>query len=65
MRFFCSRISNEPYFAPILGDLPKLLDPSTFVGRAPEQVDEFLKEEVAPVLKKYEGKLEGKAEFKL
>ena len=32
------RIKAEPYFSPILGELDSLLDPSTFVGRAPEQV---------------------------
>ena len=31
-------------------DLDTLLDPSTFVGRAPEQVDAFLKKWVQPVL---------------
>ena len=35
------------------------MDPATFVGRAPEQVTEFIEEEVDPVLKKYEGKLGG------
>ncbi|XP_046412273.1 adenylosuccinate lyase isoform X4 [Neodiprion fabricii] len=48
------RIRKDPYFAPILGQLDGLLDPSTFVGRAPEQVEEFLNEEVYSVLKTYE-----------
>lgn len=49
------RIRKDPYFAPILSQLDALLDPSTFVGRAPEQVVEFLEEEVYPVLKNYQG----------
>lgn len=49
------RIRKDPYFAPILPQLDALLDPSTFVGRAPEQVVEFLEEEVYPVLKNYKG----------
>lgn len=49
------RIREDPYFAPILSQLPSLLDPSSFVGRAPEQVVDFLKEEVEPVLANYEG----------
>jgi len=53
------RIQKTEYFKPIWNDLPKLLDPKTFIGRAPEQVEEFLGEEVDPVLKKYAGKLEG------
>lgn len=35
------RIKAEPFFAPILGDLPKLLDPASFIGRAPQQVEKF------------------------
>lgn len=49
------RIKKDPYFAPILSQLDVLLDPSTFVGRAPEQVGEFLEEEVYPVLENYKG----------
>ncbi|XP_045595047.2 adenylosuccinate lyase [Procambarus clarkii] len=52
------RIKASPYFAPIHGQIDALLNPSTFIGRAPQQVEEFLKCEVEPVLKKYEGKLE-------
>ena len=33
------RIRAEPYFSPILAELDSLLDPRTFVGRAPEQVE--------------------------
>ena len=32
------RIKNEAYFAPIHDKLSELLDPSTFTGRAPQQV---------------------------
>uniref|UniRef100_A0A1B6F9S4 Adenylosuccinate lyase n=1 Tax=Cuerna arida TaxID=1464854 RepID=A0A1B6F9S4_9HEMI len=55
------RIRQHPYFQSILNQLDSLLDPSTFVGRAPDQVTEFLKDEVAPVLKKYEGKISEKS----
>merc|ERR1719147_85455 len=53
------RIRASPYFAPIHSELEKLMDPSTFTGRAPQQVEEFLNEEVEPVLQKYAGKLGG------
>jgi len=53
------RIKANPYFAPIHADLDNLMDPSTFVGRAPQQVEEFLKEEVYPVLEQYKGQLDG------
>ena len=35
------------------------MDPKTFIGRAPEQVTEFLAEEVEPILERYEGRLTG------
>jgi len=34
-------------------NLDEMLDPARFVGRAPEQVDEFLEEVVAPIRKRY------------
>ncbi|KAK9681348.1 hypothetical protein QE152_g38380 [Popillia japonica] len=51
---FIDRIKGDSYFEPILDKLDKLLDPSSFTGRAAEQVDEFLKEEVKPVLAMYD-----------
>lgn len=44
------RIRNDPYFDSIKGNLDELLDPTSFVGRAPEQVDAFLKDWVTPAL---------------
>ncbi|KAI4783632.1 Adenylosuccinate lyase [Aureobasidium sp. EXF-3400] len=35
------RIRATPFFEPILGELDALLDPSTFTGRAPQQVEKF------------------------
>ena len=32
------RIKKEPYFSPIHSKLGELLEPSTFIGRAPQQV---------------------------
>lgn len=55
------RIKASSYFAPIHSQIDSLLDPATFIGRAPQQVKEFLENEVDPVLKKYEGNLEGSA----
>jgi len=48
------RIRKDAYFEPIWGILDDLLDPKTFIGRAPEQVHEFVKEWVVPALKPYE-----------
>ncbi|CAG9812434.1 unnamed protein product, partial [Phaedon cochleariae] len=59
---FLDRVRKDPYFAPILGDLDGLLDASTYIGRAAEQVEEFLEEEVQPVLEGYKDVL-GKQEL--
>eukprot|EP00980_Cylindrotheca_fusiformis_P006704 scaffold1398_cov116-Cylindrotheca_fusiformis.AAC.21 len=44
------RIAKDPLFAAIHSKLETLIDPKLFVGRAPEQVDEFLSDEVKPIL---------------
>ena len=44
------RIRHDDAFAPIHGQLEALLEPSTFVGRAPEQALAFLDGEVAEAL---------------
>lgn len=51
------RVKKDSYFAPIIGQLDKILDASTFIGRAPEQVEDFIGEEVDPVLSKYHDRL--------
>ncbi len=48
------RVRKDEYFKGIWGELDTLLDPSTFIGRAPEQVDAFVKDWVTPALQKYE-----------
>ncbi|CAJ0826893.1 2427_t:CDS:2 [Entrophospora sp. SA101] len=47
------RIKKTEYFKPIWDELESLLDSKTFIGRAPQQVDRFLKEYVQPSLKPY------------
>ncbi|KAK0162243.1 hypothetical protein PV327_008595 [Microctonus hyperodae] len=49
------RIKEDVYFKPILNELDSLLDPATFIGRSPEQVTEFLHEEVYPIVNSYVG----------
>ncbi len=44
------RLRADPAFAAVAGRLDELLNPARFVGRAPEQVDRFLREEVDPAL---------------
>ncbi|CAO1636046.1 unnamed protein product [Parajaminaea phylloscopi] len=59
------RIRATAYFAPVHAKLDELLDPSSFVGRAPEQVDDFVEEWVTPALAPYSESLRkvGKAEL--
>ncbi|KAK9470781.1 L-Aspartase-like protein [Dipodascopsis tothii] len=47
------RVKNTAYFAPVHADLDKLLDPSTFIGRAPQQTEKFVKVTVANALKPF------------
>lgn len=44
------RIANDPTFKLSLEELNKLMNPSDFVGRAPEQTQEFLLEVINPIL---------------
>lgn len=51
------RISKDEFFKPIWAELGELLKPETFVGRAPEQVEQFVAKEVNEALKLWEGML--------
>jgi adenylosuccinate lyase len=44
------RIAKDPVFKAVHSKLDTLVEPKLFVGRAPEQVDEFLEDEVNPIL---------------
>lgn len=46
-----ARLEADPAFAAIKGKAAELLDAKRYVGRAPEQVELFLAEEVEPALK--------------
>ncbi|EDW19388.1 adenylosuccinate lyase [Drosophila mojavensis] len=60
-----SRVRNDAYFAPILDQLDHILDARTFTGRASEQVDEFIAEEVQPVLARYSDALKSVQDVQL
>ncbi|KAF2360646.1 Adenylosuccinate lyase [Trinorchestia longiramus] len=59
------RIKDSLYFSCVRDDIEKLIEPSSFVGRAPQQVTEFISEEVEPVLARYAGQLEGEVTLKI
>jgi adenylosuccinate lyase len=44
------RIAKDPLFSAVHDKLESMIDPILFVGRAPEQVDEFILEEIDPIL---------------
>ncbi|MCI0462988.1 MAG: adenylosuccinate lyase [Gemmataceae bacterium] len=54
------RLQADPAFATV--DFDQVLARGHFVGRAPQQVDEFLAEEIAPIRRRYQRLLQQKAE---
>ena len=56
------RIAADDAFGLSVQDVRALIDPASFVGRAPEQVDHFLEGEVAPVLALRSGSVRPTAE---
>lgn len=44
------RIAKDPLFEAVHSKLESMIDPILFVGRAREQVDEFIAEEIDPIL---------------
>ncbi len=48
------RLKADPIYQAI--DIDTLAEPSRFVGRAPEQVDEFIQEQIAPIRARYAGR---------
>jgi adenylosuccinate lyase len=49
------RLAADPSFGLQHADLAVLADPARFTGRAPQQVDDFLAEEIDPLLARYTG----------
>lgn len=56
-------IAADPAFGLSLEDLKKTMEPSRYVGRAPEQVEAFLDQVVNPILEEYRDLLGEKAEI--
>lgn len=59
------RIAADPAFRLSLSELKKSLQPERYIGRAPEQVEEFLRDFVRPLLEENRELLGMKAEIKL
>lgn len=56
-------IAQDSSFGLSLEELEKTMDPSKYVGRAPQQVEEFLEEVIRPILAKNQDLLGMKAEI--
>ncbi len=55
------RLTADEAFANV--DLKAALDPNAFVGRAPEQVDDFVRDYVTPIRRRYRNALSRAAEL--
>ena len=51
------RIAGDPLFGITLDELKALMHPANFVGRAPQQVEEFVTEQIRPILDRYADEL--------
>ncbi len=47
------RIKSDPAFASVASRMDEVTDPRKFVGRAPEQVVDYIQAEVDPLLKEW------------
>lgn len=47
------RIKQDESFSAVHGKLDSMIDPTQFVGRAPQQVEEFLRDEIDPILEQF------------
>ena len=54
------RIAKDPLFAAVHSKLDTLVDPKLFIGRSKEQVEEFMAEDINPILAKESKHLEKK-----
>ena len=60
-----ARLASDPAFASVAGSLDELLDGRRYVGRAPEQVIEFIEDEVDPLLSAHKDLLGAEGEVKV
>jgi adenylosuccinate lyase len=58
-----ARLQGDPAFAGL--NIKRLLDPKAFVGRAPEQVDSFVRDVVAPIRRRCRGVSRKKSELRV
>lgn len=54
-------IAQNPMFGMTLEEISAHMDPSLYIGRCPQQVEEFLRDDIQPVLDKYADALNAEA----
>lgn len=59
------RIAADPAFGVTAEELGRLVSPERFVGRAPEQTEEFIRDTVGPVLERYREVPDQRAEISI
>ncbi len=59
------RIAGDPAFNLTKDDIETLMDASKYVGRAPEQVLEFIEEQIKPILANYQNELNMTVDLKV
>lgn len=57
------RLKTDPAFGKV--DFKKVLEPKNYIGRAPQQVDEFVRQIVTPIRRRYRKVLSKKVELKV
>ncbi len=60
-----SRIADDPIFGVTLNELQAIVSPEKYVGRAPQQTEEFISEVVGPAIQQYDFMPDEKAEINL
>lgn len=58
-------LSEDPVLGRLASRLDALLDPIRYVGRAPEQVDEYLAAEIDPILERHAGLLGARVDVRV
>ncbi len=53
-----ARLVDDPAFAAVKDEIPGMITPERFVGRSPQQVDEFLADELDPILHQHRDALD-------
>ena len=57
------RIARDKMFDISIKELQKILDPKLYIGRAPQQVEEFIESEIYPILEANKDILEWEARY--